>query len=92
MTGADGADRSGRADRAGLRVRSCARHASELRCALRQATVINLLRWERAQSCVGELGGNTHLKGSTVCRAEGKPNLRGKDAIENGLLRQYFWK
>ena len=56
MTGADGADRSARADRAGLRVRSCARQASELHCALRQATVINLLRWGRAQSCVGELG------------------------------------
>ena len=56
MTGADGADRSARADRAGLRVRSCARHVSELRCALRQATVINLLRRRRAQSCVGELG------------------------------------
>ena len=56
MTGADGADRSARADRAGLRVRSCARHVRKLRCALRQATVINLLRRGRAQSCVGELG------------------------------------
>ena len=38
------------------------------------------------------VGGNTHLKGSTVCHAEGKLNLRGRDAIESGLLRQHFWK